>query len=260
LIALSMIDLHCHILPAVDDGAPTLEEAVGMGRLAATDGCTAMVATPHQRRGEWWNTDSTRLAAAAAHLQAALEGEIQILLGGEIRVDSELLQDLALLPPHGGILPLAGSRYLLLELSPGGTQREAEEVVHELTVLGWRPVLAHPELIPWLIAQNGAVARLVALGAATQVTAMSVTGEFGKLPQRAAWNLIEMGLAHFVASDSHSTTWRPPGLRRAFELIAERWGEPLASQLLIHNQEAVLADRPLLAALPHTESLISRAV
>ncbi len=255
-----MIDLHCHILPEVDDGARTFAEAVAMGRLAAADGCTAMVATPHQRRDEWWNTDQERLAGIGARLQAALAGEIEILLGGEIRVDSELLQDLPLLPPHGGLLPLAGSRYLLLELPPLGSTRDAEEVVHELAVAGWRPVLAHPELIPWL--DLGTLARLVGLGAATQVTAMSVTGDFGRRPQHDAWTLIESGLAQFVASDSHRADWRPPGLRRAFETIAGRWGEPLANRLLIHNPRAVIADHPLVAASPAPDPphLAERAV
>jgi protein-tyrosine phosphatase len=258
-----MIDLHCHILPEVDDGARTFEEAVEMCRLAAADGCEAMVATPHQRRGEWWNTDRERLAAAASRLQSAVADEIQILLGGEIRVDSELLHDLDLLPPHGGILPLAGSRYLLLELSPTGSHREAEEVVHELTVAGWRPVLAHPEFIPWLAADLGTVAHLVGLGAATQVTAMSVTGDFGRRPQHDAWTLIEAGLVHFVASDSHGTSWRPPGLRRAFDTIAARWGEPQASRLLVHNPRAVVADHPLVSENPLSPTpptLTARAV
>jgi len=258
-----MIDLHCHILPEVDDGARTFEEAVEMCRLAAADGCTAMVATPHQRRGEWWNTDRERLATAAARLQSALAGEIQVLLGGEIRVDSELLHDLDLLPPHGGILPLAGSRYLLLELSPAGSLREAEEVVHELSVAGWRPVLAHPEFIPWLASDLGTVAHLVGLGAATQVTAMSVTGDFGRRPQHDAWALIEAGLVHFVASDSHRVDWRPPGLRRAFDTIAARWGEPQANRLLVDNPGAVVADHPLLPENPLSpipSTLTARAV
>jgi len=240
-----MIDLHCHILPGVDDGAKSLDEAVEMCRLAAKDGCTALVATPHQRRGEWWNTDRERLSAVAERLREAVAGEIEILLGGEIRIDSNLLDEIELLPPHGGILPLAGSRYLLLELSPAATPREAEEVVHELAVVGWRPVLAHPEFVPCLAEDRGLVAHLVGLGATTQVTAMSLTGDFGRRPQHETWSLLEAGLAHFVASDAHSPGFRPPGLRRAFDLIATRLSPAMAERLLIHNPHAVLADQAL---------------
>lgn len=254
-----MIDLHCHILPGVDDGAKGLAEAVEMGRMAARDGCTAMVATPHQRRGVWWNTDSAALHALAERLAAALAGEIQILLGGEIRVDAELLNELALLPPHGGMLPLAGSRYLLIELSAGAAPREAEEVVHELSIVGWRPVIAHPEFLPWLAGDREALAHLVSLGATVQVTAMSLTGEFGRRPQSDTAAMIDAGLVHFVASDAHGLDYRPPGLRRAFEWIANRWGAPLADWLLVRNPQAVLADRPLLPIAPVPPALTARA-
>jgi protein-tyrosine phosphatase len=85
----------------------------------------------------------------------------------------------------------------------------------------------------------------VGLGAAAQVTAMSLTGDFGRRPQQDAWSLLDAGLVHFVASDSHGVSFRPPGLRRAFDLIAARRGPELAERLLIRNPGAVLADRPL---------------
>ena len=240
-----MIDLHCHILPGVDDGARSFEESVLMCRLAAGDGCEAMVATPHQRRGEWWNADRPQLAALADELQGMVEPGFRVHLGGEIHVDSELLSEVEKLPAGGGILPLAGSRYLLIELDSNGTPREAIHLVHELVVAGWRPVLAHPEFVPWLIADPGLVARLVALGASTQVTAMSVTGDFGRRPQADALALLDSGLVHFVASDCHGIRRRPPGLRRAAYLIAERCGAETARRLTHDNPRAVVEDRPL---------------
>jgi protein-tyrosine phosphatase len=240
-----MIDLHCHILPGVDDGAGSFTEAVAMCRMAAADGCEAMVATPHQRRGEWWNTDPGPLAALAGQLQTQVGPGFRVYLGGEIHVDSELLEEIEKLPAGGGVLPLAGSRYLLIELDSAGTEAEAAHLVHELVVAGWRPIVAHPEFIPWLAADLGRVARLVALGAATQVTAMSVTGEFGRRPQDHTWALLDAGLVHFLASDSHNTRRRPPGLRRAYDLVASRWDERMARRLTTDNPRAVVEDRPL---------------
>jgi protein-tyrosine phosphatase len=239
-----MIDLHCHILPGVDDGAGSLEEATAMCRLAARDGCEAMVATPHQRRGEWWNADRESLAALADELQDAVGPGFRVYLGGEVHVDSELLAEVEKLPA-GGVLPLAGSRYLLIELDSLGTARDAIHLVHELSVAGWRPILAHPELIPWLAPDPGLVARLVSLGAATQVTAMSVTGDFGRRPQNDVFSLLDAGLVHFVASDAHGIRHRPPGLGRAHDLIAGRWGEDVARRLVVENPRAVVTDRPL---------------
>ena len=118
-----MIDLHCHILPGIDDGAKSLEEAVEMCRLAAAEGCRAMIATPHQRRGAWWNGDRQKLTELARELQAAVGPGLRVLLGGEIHVDSELLAEVEKLP-GGGIFPLAGSRYLLIEFDSKGRARE----------------------------------------------------------------------------------------------------------------------------------------
>lgn len=241
-----MIDLHCHILPGVDDGAPSLEDALAMCRLAADDGCEAMVATPHQRRDPWWNDDVERLRGLAAQLQErtreALGDGFRVLLGGEIHVDRELLSEIERLP-GGTILPLAGSRYLLLELDNWGSPDAAVQLVHETTVAGWRPILAHPEFIPWL--DFDLLAHLVSLGATAQVTAMSVTGDFGRRPLQDTHRMIEAGLVHFLASDAHDVRRRPPGLGRACVMIASRWGNELAQRLVLDNPLAVLEDRPL---------------
>jgi protein-tyrosine phosphatase len=244
-----MIDLHCHILPGIDDGAKDLAEAVEMCRRAAALGCEAMVATPHQRRGAWWNCDRAALAALRRRLAAALGPVPRIWAGGEIRVDSEILPEisrLAAVEEGGhGVLPLAGSRYLLLEFDGGTTAQEAGDLLHELVVAGWRPILAHPEFVPWMAEDPAVVGYLVSLGAAVQVTAMSVTGDFGRRAQAETHRLLDAGLVHFVASDAHDLVRRPPGLRRAWDTIAARWGEATAERLTEVHPRAVLEDRPL---------------
>ncbi|HWM94534.1 MAG TPA: CpsB/CapC family capsule biosynthesis tyrosine phosphatase [Thermoanaerobaculia bacterium] len=239
-----MIDLHCHILPGIDDGPKTLEEAIGMCRVAAAEGCRAMIATPHQRRGVWWNADREAIGGLARELQAAVGPQMRILTGGEVHVDSELLAEVERLP-GGGIFTLAGSRYLLLEFDAHGRAGEAISLVHELAVAGWYPVVAHPEFIPWLAEDLELAGRLVSLGASMQVTAMSVTGDFGKGPQADTHALIDAGLAHFVASDCHGLQRRPPGLRRAYQLITGRWGADVAKRLVSDNPRAVVQNRPL---------------
>jgi protein-tyrosine phosphatase len=242
-----MIDLHCHILPGVDDGARTLEEAVGMCRMAAADGCEAMIATPHQRRGVWWNDDRASLEALAREVQAAVGDGFRVGLGGEIHVDPQLLEEVEHLP-DAGILPLAGSRYLLIEFDLYTTPAQASSLVHEMTVAGWRPIIAHPELVPWLVQEPDRLAHLVSLGATAQVTAMSLTGDFGRRPQQDALAFLDAGLVHYVASDSHSIRHRPPGLSRARKAIAARCGEETARRLTTDNPRAVLEDRSLPAA------------
>lgn len=239
-----MIDLHCHILPGIDDGAGDLEEAIAICRLAAADGCKAMIATPHQRRGLWWNCDAARLDRLHRELQQGVGPGLRLLLGGEIHVDSPRVLDELERLTESGLQPLAGSRYLLLEFNPAFPPAEAGELVHELVVAGWFPVLAHPEFIPWM-ADPDALARLLELGALAQVTAMSLTGDFGRRPQSVTRRLLKAGQVHFVASDAHGTTRRPPGLRRAYSALAKEWGSGLARRLLIDNPQAVIENRPL---------------
>jgi protein-tyrosine phosphatase len=245
-----VIDLHLHLLPGVDDGAQTLEQALAMARLAAADGCRALVATPHQRRDEWSNDDAHRLADRLAELAAKLPRDAQgsvprLHLGGEVRVDSELLADLAR-PGRSGVLALAGSRYLLLEFEPEGVGPEPVELVRELLAEGWWPIVAHPEVVPFFWESDGdPLSRLVEAGALFQVTAMSVTGEFGKATKARVWELLRAGCVQFVASDAHRPDWRPPGLAAARQALARELGEGVAADLTVTHPTAVLENRPL---------------
>ncbi|HLE59947.1 MAG TPA: CpsB/CapC family capsule biosynthesis tyrosine phosphatase [Thermoanaerobaculaceae bacterium] len=239
-----MIDLHAHLLPGVDDGPETLEEAVEMCRLAAEDGVETIIVTPHQRHGFWPNNDRKALEVLFEELRTATGGRPALALGAEIRVDSELLHDVDLLP-GGNLLPLAGSKYLLLEFASVSSGPDPRLAVHELTVAGWFPILAHPERIPWLVDQPALLAELVERGALVQLTAGSVTGELGRGPQMCCSFLLDEDLVHFVATDTHDARIRPPRLSEAFRAIAEGWGEARARQLTEENPRLVLEKRPL---------------
>jgi protein-tyrosine phosphatase len=244
-----MIDLHTHVLPGIDDGARDLGEATAMCRLAAEDGCEVMVATPHQRHYRWWNGSTEELAARLAELQEAVGETPKLFVGAEINVDPEIVDDLQHQPPREAT-SLAGSRYLLLEARRNNGSIELEETLHELRVAGWRPVLAHPELIAGLGDDLERLERLRQAGVYFQLTAMSVTGEFGRSAREIATAILDRGLAHFVASDAHGTSHRPPGLGAARELIAHQWGDEVARRLTVDNPRAVIEDRPLDEAAP----------
>lgn len=239
-----MIDLHIHVLPGVDDGPADLEEAVAMCRLAAEDGCTTLVVTPHQRCPRWWNDDPAGLAASLAEVARRLEHPLDLRLGAEVRVDSTLVRELDG-HPATGLLPLAGSRYLLVEFDRQGMGPDPEPIVDELLAMGWRPIVAHPEFVPQLAADLDRAAALVRGGALLQITAASLEGRFGRAPRRWVQELVHRGLAHFVASDAHGTRWRPPGLSVARDLLARTWGPEAARLLTRENPRAVLDDRPL---------------
>ncbi len=243
-----MIDLHSHILPAVDDGAEDLDVAVAMCRLAAEDGCTAIVATPHLRHELWSNENREHLEGLWRQVRDLASGFIDVFLGGEIAVNSESYGEMCRLP-EGDLLPLAGSRYLLLEFHPRGIGPDPEELIHELQVEGWCPVIAHPERIPWLASDPGYLGALLDQGALAQITAMSVTGEAGRFAFDAASRMLAADMVHFIASDAHGTSRRPPGLSRAYRRLVETMGEPTACRLLVTNPRAVVENRPLSKAL-----------
>jgi protein-tyrosine phosphatase len=245
-----MIDLHSHVLPGVDDGARDLAEAIAMCTMAAEDGCTAIVATPHQRHAAWANDDCALLADVHATLTAAVGDRIAVLLGAEVHVDSELLAAVEAIAPAAGqassfrstaVLALAGQRSLLLELDrlpPRGHDPIA--LIHELLVAGWLPILAHPEFIPWLAADPDLMADLVGRGAWFQVTAMSLTGDFGRGPRDLTTRMVADGLVQVVASDCHGTLRRPPGLSRAHLLLETSFGEDVANLLTTINPARAL--------------------
>lgn len=243
-----MIDLHSHVLHAIDDGAPDLETAVAMCRAAGEDGCRVIVATPHQRHPHWENADLAALEARRRELQAAVGPFPRVVLGGEVRVDSGLLAAVDVDPGVArpvSVSALAGSRTLLLEFGPLPIGPQPEELLHELLLLGWRPLLAHPECIPWLAADLDLLASLVARGARLQITTSSVLGDFGRGPRDVAWSLVEHRLAHVLASDCHDLVRRPPGLARALSLVASRAGEQYARHLVHDNPKAILEDEPI---------------
>jgi protein-tyrosine phosphatase len=241
-----VIDLHCHLLPEVDDGARDLAESVALCRLAAAEGCTDLVATPHRRRDPWPDLGAAELERRLAEVESAAGGSPRLHLGGEVRVDSDLLRDLGR-DDRGGVLPLAGSRYLLLELEPAGIGPDPVELVATLAAAGWRAIIAHPELTPCLVRDAEQIERLAAAGALFQVTAASVTGELGRPVRTRVLELIESGFADFLASDAHRPDWRPTGIGRARAEIEQRFGAQLARALTVENPAAVLADRPLAA-------------
>jgi protein-tyrosine phosphatase len=235
-----MIDLHIHLLPGIDDGAGTWEDSVTMCRMAAEDGCEALVATPHQRR-EWPNENPDKLATLIAELTERSGGTPRLYRGGEIHIDSELLDELDR-DDLAGLAPLADTRWLLLEFGHFPPAIGAEAIIHELVLSGWKPIIAHPEFIPFLANDLALLGQLIQLGARGQITAMTVTGEFGKPAQEIAREMIHERMIHFVASDAHTPDWRPPGLSAARAEIERRWGTTTAVRLTSENPRLVIED------------------
>lgn len=246
-----MIDLHSHILPGVDDGAADLEEALGICRLAAEQGTRHLVATPHLRHNSYWNDDHAGLEAAFLALREviSLEGlPLSLSLGGEIAISDASVEEL--LAPHSRLFTMAGGKWVLLEFDFQGYGPDPVETVWEVAVQGLRPIVAHPERLRWMASDKGLMTALARHGATFQLTAMSLTGEFGRIAESAALSLVEQGFVHFVASDAHDPRLRHPGLGAAREMVVRNWGEKTAQALFSDHPLAVIEDRPLPGSPP----------
>ncbi|MEJ2086548.1 MAG: hypothetical protein P8Y44_12865 [Acidobacteriota bacterium] len=237
-----MIDLHTHVLPAIDDGAVDFDDAVAMCHQAAATGCEALVATPHQRHPRWMNTNRAQLEDLFSELRDRVGPEPKLLLGGELRIGPGFLEDLETFEASG-LCSIAGSKYLLVEFPRRRLQFDPSRVIRSIARLGWRPIVAHPEFVPGVADELSLAEDLVRAGALLQLTAMSVTGDFGDRARGCVHDLIERGLAHFISSDSHDTDWRRPDLKPAWSTVAERWGEEVAVRLTTDNPRAVVENR-----------------
>jgi protein-tyrosine phosphatase len=237
-----MIDLHCHLLPGVDDGARDLEEALAMARLAAADGIRAIVATPHVMNGLYHHTRE-ELQAHFTRLKEYLDAQglpLALYLGADIHLSPGLIQNLE----RQELPALNNQRYLLLELPAFALPSALHEILFGLRARGFIPIITHPERNAAIQKNPEQAAELSRFGALFQVTAMSLTGEFGKVVQACAAALLEKGLVQVLATDAHSREGRPPilsaGVRAAEKLI----GKDAALRLVTAHPERVLAGAP----------------
>ncbi len=235
-----MIDLHTHILPGVDDGAATMEEAVALARTLAAEGVLLAAATPHVRSD--YPTDPATMERLVGEVRAALEREgidLRLRGGGEIaldRLDSLTAEELAR-------FGLGGNReYLLLEFPYSGWPLALANIVSRLRADGITPVLAHPERNPDIQREPTRLESLVRAGALVQITAASLDGSMGRGPREAGLALIRLGLAHMVASDAHGRSLRRSGLAAAAAAIGDH---AVADWLTFAVPHAIVVGGPL---------------
>ena len=257
-----MIDLHTHILPGVDDGVRTEDEAVAFARVAAADGVRTIVATPHCKDGFFVNERASVLAAVE-RLRERLRADsvdVELLPGAEVH----LCPDLVARVRDGRAPTLADNgRTLLLELSLSQYPMDLENVVFQLKLAGIVPVFAHPERIRYFQDDFRRYEAVVRLGSYGQLTTGSVLGQFGEEAEEFSIEALRKGLVQVIASDSHNVRGRPPVLRRAVERVAAMIGEERARamadevpRLLLDGREPEVAVQE--APPPRSTSFLSR--
>lgn len=237
-----MIDIHHHCLPDVDDGPREWDEAVAMCRAAAAEGIETIVVTPHVLRGRWKTFGIPELEGRVAELRRRVGDTPRLILGSEYFFAHDVVE---VLQRGDAIVPLAGGRYVLIELAANSVPPLIEQPLYRMQLDGWVPVLAHPERNLVFQANPDILAGLLEHGVKTQITAGSLTGHFGPQARHAANTLLRRNLVHFVATDAHNMTKRPPSIRAAKSVLAELVGTEVADALLLRNPRAVVENRAL---------------
>jgi len=238
-----VIDIHCHILPGFDDGPATMQESLRMAEAAAADGVTHIVATPHLSCG------SSPAASDAEKAVSMLRDEVQrhgigtqILPGADLRLTFELLGCIG----RGEVPTINRSRYFLLEL-PEILPRNLEAVFFAASTKGYVPVITHPERNYGLLSAPDRMERLRDSGCLFQLTAMSLTGEFGPEICDFGLQLVKTGLCDFIASDAHDPSYRTTVLSGAYGKVRRLVGDDAATRLFCLNPKAVIDNAGLLS-------------
>ncbi len=218
-----MIDIHSHILPGIDDGARTMEDSINMAKLAVSEGIHTIIATPHHMNGQYEN-ERVDILHRVDELNKHLKQEnidLHVLPGQENRIYGEMVEDYQ----NEKLLPLNRvSPYIFIEFPSSSVPRYADRLLYELQNEGLIPLIVHPERNAEIVERPDRLYNLVKNGAATQLTASSLTGYFGKNIQKFSQQLIEANLTHFIASDAHNIHNRSFKMEEAMDTLEKKYG------------------------------------
>lgn len=242
-----MIDIHCHILPEVDDGPKTLEESIILAKEAVKEGITSIIATPHHRNNKYDNTKTDIISHVGKFNEILVKEDIplSILPGQETRIFGEVIEDYR----NGEILTLANTKYLFIEFPSSSVPKFSDRLLYDIQLEGLTPIIVHPERNKEILENPNILYNLVKNGALSQITAASLVGYFGKATKNLAKQLIENNLTHFIASDAHNTVNRTFKLSEAYEQVHNEYGLDYF-HLFTENTELLLMDNNIIKEIP----------
>lgn len=233
-----MIDLHSHILPGIDDGAPDMATAIAMARAFVDDGVEVVACTPHILPGLYNNTGPA-IRAAVARLQNELDQQsipLRLVPGADNHIDPDFVGGLK----SGRLLTLADSGYVLVEPPHHVVPARLEDLFFSIQVSGYTPILTHPERLTWMSSRYDIIRKMFRAGVWMQITSGSLAGSFGREARYNAEKMLGEGMVHILATDAHDLRRRSPDLGRGRALAAKLLGPGEADNLVLHRPKAVL--------------------
>lgn len=232
-----VIDIHSHILPGVDDGAQTEADSLAMAKAAVEEGIHTIIATPHHKNGSFDNVRENIVTYTDIlnKLFAANNIPLTLLPGQETRINGDMIADIE----KGELLSINHTSYLFVELPSESVPRYTKQMLFDIQVAGYTPIIVHPERNQELLERPAKLYELVRIGALTQITAGSVLGKFGKKVQKFTHQMIDTNLTHFIASDAHNTTTRKFWMKEALDQIKNTYGVDVY-YLFIENSQLLV--------------------
>jgi len=235
-----MVDVHCHILPQVDDGAKSWEVTLEMCRMAAADGITHIVATPHANSQYVYDREAHE--NLLQELRDRTAGQLSFSLGCDFHFSYVNIEDALAHPERYAI---SGTKYMLIELSDYSIPPNMLNAMSQLNAAGLKLILTHPERNSLIQRRPELVLRWAEAGCIVQVTASSITGFWGRVAKKVSRWLIKHDAVHVIATDAHDTKHRPPLLADAREQVIDFANEDLGKALFEDNPRAIVAGEPL---------------
>lgn len=228
-----MIDIHHHLLYGLDDGSKDIETSVAMAEMAAADGITHIVCTPHANAR--YRFDPAVNQNELAELQSRLDGKITLGLGCDFHLSFENIEDAHKTPAK---YTINGKHFLLVEFADLAIPPTMTEVFYEFLIQGIQPIITHPERNLTIQKSPYRLDEWIDRGCLVQVTASSLSGRFGRLAETFSHTLLKQNKVHFIATDAHNLDSRPPRMKEAFDLIAKHYGAETAERLCVTNPRA----------------------
>jgi len=235
-----MVDIHCHVLPGLDDGPESLEMSLAMCEMAIADGITHVIATPHADSSYAFQPDLIR--RRRDELQEKFAGKLELATGCDFHLSFENIEDLRQYPPK---YTLNQKNYLLVEFNDYSIPPAMDQTLHHLQLHGVIPIITHPERNALIRNSTERLYRWIRTGCYVQITAQSLLGRFGTQAMSSAETWLKDGAVHFFASDAHNVTSRPLQLKDAYAKVAAKSGKHVAEALFVANPRAAFYGKSL---------------